>query len=80
MLSLEVEVDLGILGYIEVTVYFSAHTDSEPYSVGENDYEREYTVVDIQDVKLLGVSVVHLIDAYDTDKLANEVLELLEEE
>jgi hypothetical protein len=80
MLSLEVEVDLGILGYTEVSVYFSTHTDSEPYSIGENDHEREYTVVDIQDVKLLGVSVVHLIDDCELVCISESVLEMLEEE
>lgn len=78
MLSLEVEVDLGILGHREVSVYFSTYTEHEPYSKGENDYERAYMVVNIQDVKLLGVSVTHFIDAYDTEMLESAVAEMLE--
>ena len=79
MLSLEVEVDLGILGHREVSVHFSTHTDYEPYSIGESDHEREYMVVNIKDVKLLGVSVLHFIDAYDTEMLEDAVAEMLEE-
>ena len=78
MLSLEVEVDLGILGHREVSVCFSTHTEHEPYSIGGRDYEKEYMVVNIQDVKLLGVSIVHFIDAYDTEMLESAVAEMLE--
>lgn len=79
MQSLEIEVDLGILGHREVSVHFSTHIDYEPYSIGENDYERAYMVVNIKDVKLLGVSILHFIDAYDTEMLEDAVSEMLEE-
>lgn len=79
MLSLEVEVDLGILGFTEVTVEFCTHIECDLYFIGRMEFEKEYQTVQVLDVKLLGQSVEHLIEEYDMEIIKKSVLDMLEE-